>query len=137
MVNNLKSLIIQQIKRVFGNVKVYDEPVKQGLVTPAFLVLIFNSLQERKLAKQVSRTISINVSYFPKTKDIRSECDDVFQTFQDEFRYISKKYHIHSLEGTVEDDVLIITFNVNVLLQELVEETKMQTLGGVNIDNKD
>jgi hypothetical protein len=136
LVNDLKSLIIQQIKQVFGNVKVYDEPVKQGLLTPAFLVLIFNSLQERKLAKQVSRTISINVSYFPRTKNIRSECDDVFQTFQDEFRYISNKYHVHSLEGTVEDDVLVITFNVNALLRELVEETKMQTLGGVNIDNK-
>lgn len=136
MVNDLKSLIIQQIKNVYGNVKVYDEPVKQGLITPAFLVLIFSNLQERMLARQVSRTISINVSYFPKSKDIRSECDAVLQTFQDEFRYISNKYHVNSLEGVVEDDVLVITFTINALLREIVEEIKMQTLGGVNIDNQ-
>lgn len=136
MVNDLKSLIIRQLKQVYGNLKVYDEPVKQGLITPAFLVLIFNNLQERELARRVSRTISINVTYFPSTKDIRSECDGVFETFQNEFQYIGSKYHVNSLEGVVEDDVLVITFSVKDLLREIVNETKMQTLGGVNIDNE-
>jgi hypothetical protein len=134
LVNNLKSLIIQQIKQVYGDVKVYDEPVRQGLVTPAFLVLIFNNSQETQPARNVLRAVSINVTYFPSTKDIRSECDSVFETFQDEFRYVSNKYRVDDLEGSVEDDVLVITFTVNVRLREIFEETKMQILGGVNID---
>jgi hypothetical protein len=134
LVANLKSLIIQQIKQVYGNLKVYDEPVKQGLVTPAFLVLIFNNNQTRLLAKQVERTYSINVTYFPLTEDRRGECDGVLETFQNEFIYIGNKYHVHELEGEVVDDVLVITFTIKALLREVVVETKMQSIGGVTID---
>lgn len=133
MVTNLKSLIIRQIKEVFGNVKVYDEPIRQGLVTPAFLVLIFDSLQNRQLRSTVSRTYSINVTYFPSTEDKRNECDEVLEMFQTEFIRIGK-HHVHNIEGTVSDDVLVITFNVNALLREVVEGTKMYELGGVTID---
>ena len=134
MVANLKSLIIRQIKAVYGNLKVYDEPVRQGLITPAFLVLIFNNHQQKQLAKQVNRTISVNVNYYPSTEDVRSECDRVLELFQNEFQRIADKYHTHVIEGVVEDDVLVITFTIKALLREVVEETKMQSIGGVTID---
>ena len=134
MVANLKSLIIQQIKQVYGPVKVYDEPVRQGLVTPAFLVLIFNNHQERQLASRVARSYSFNVNYFPTTKDIRTECDEVLEVFQTEFTRIADKYHVHEIEGAVSDDVLVITFTVKALLREVAGGTKMQTFGGVTID---
>ena len=135
MVTNLKSLIIQQIKSVYGPLKVYDEPIKQGLVTPAFLVLIFNNHQKRQLAKRSKRTYSFNVTYFPETDDKRSECDAVFETFQNEFRYIDNQYHVHEVEGVVSDDVLVITFDIKTIVKEVGPETKMQTLkyGGVTI----
>jgi len=127
----IKTLIIQQMKEVFGNVKVYDEKVKQGLQTPAFLVRMIQSEQERKIKGQVWRTYSWNVVYFPQSTEVDSECDDVFETFQTEFQYIANKYHVRRLEGTKEDDVLVITFDVSARLQEQTDETKMQTLGGV------
>lgn len=136
MVANLKSLIIRQIKEVFGNLKVYDEPVKQGLITPAFLVLVFNNHQQKQLAKNVRRTISININYYPSTEDIRSECDHVLELFQNKFQRIADKYHVHEVEGTVEDDVLVITFSVKTLLREVAAGTSMQTLGGVTIGKK-
>ncbi|AWO74969.1 MULTISPECIES: phage tail terminator family protein [Geobacillus] len=129
----IKTLIIQQIKQVFGNVKVYDEKIKQGLQTPAFLVRIIQSDQERKIKRQVWRSYSFNVVYFPQSTEIDAECDDVFETFQNEFQYIANRYHVHRLEGTKEDDVLVITFAVSVRLQEKTDETKMQTLGGVEV----
>lgn len=133
MVAKLKSLIIQQIKAVYGPLKVYDEPIKQGLITPAFLVLIFNNDQERQLGKRSKRTYSFNVTYFPKTADKRSECDEVLETFMNEFRYIGNQHHIHGVEGEVVDDVLVITFNIKTIVEEIVDETLMQTLkfGGV------
>ena len=133
----IKTLIIQQIKEVFGNVKVYDEKVKQGLQTPAFLVRIIRSGQERKIKGQVWRTYSWNVVYFPQSTEIDAECDDVFETFQSEFQYIANRYHVHRLEGTKQGDVLVITFDVSAHLQEVTTETKMQTLGGVWIGKTD
>ena len=133
----IKTLIIQQIKEVFGNVKVYDEKVKQGLQTPAFLVRMIQSEQERKVKGQVWRTYSWNVVYFPQSMEVDAECDNVFETFQTEFQYIANKYHVHRLEGTKQDDVLVITFDVSARLQEVTDETTMQTLGGVWIGKAD
>lgn len=127
----IKTLIIQQIKQVFGNVKVYDEKVKQGLQTPAFLVRMIQSEQERKIKGQVWRTHSWNVVYFPQSMEVDAECDNVFETFQTEFQYIANKYHVYRLEGVKQDDVLVITFDVSARLQEVTTETKMQMLGGV------
>ncbi|GGJ68378.1 ATPase subunit of ABC transporter with duplicated ATPase domains [Anoxybacillus voinovskiensis] len=133
----IKTLVIQQMKEVFGNIKVYDEKVKQGLQTPAFLVRMIQSEQERKIKGQVWRTYSWNVVYFPQSTEVDAECDDVFETFQTEFQYIANKYHVHRLEGTKQDDVLVITFDVSARLQEVTTETKMQTLGGVWIGKAD
>ena len=137
MANNLKSLIIKQIKAVYGPLKVYDEPVKQGLKTPAFLVLFFNRKQQRLLRGSVERIYSVNVTYFPSTENKQNECDEVLEQFENEFQYIADKFHVHSLEGSVSDDVLVITFEVRALLRVVVERTKMQYLGGVSVDKKD
>lgn len=129
MVTNLKYLIIQQIKAVFGNtIKIYDEPVRQGLKVPAFQILIADNTQKTGL-NVVHRTYTINVNYFPLSLDERrSECDGVLEAFQTAFRLIGNKYHAHEIEGSMSDDVLVITFNVKVLLREVVDGIKMQTL---------
>lgn len=136
MVNNIKALVIQQIKEVFGNLKVYDEEIKQGLITPAFLVLMFNLGQERKLKRQVLRSYMCNVTYFPGTEDIHSEIDAVFEIFQNEFQYIGNQFHINRLESEKVDRTLVITFTVDVLLKEVVEGTKMQSLGDVSLERR-
>lgn len=137
MVNNLKSLIIQQIKQVYGNVKVYDEPVRQGLVTPAFLILIIDDSQDRKLKNTSEWEYAVNITYFPSDeRSVYAECDDVNQQFKQHFRYIGNQFHVNKLEASKHDGTLVITFNVKKLVREIFEGTKMQTLGGVNIDNK-
>jgi hypothetical protein len=136
LVNDLKTLVIQQIRQVFGNVKVYDEQIKQGLITPAFQVLIVDNDQERKLKRQVNRSYMFSVTYFPGTEDIHGDRDSVYETFQSEFQYIANQYHVNRLDSVKEDRVLVITFTINVRLKEVVTGTKMQTLGGVTIDHK-
>lgn len=117
-IDEIKSLIIQQIKQVFGSLKVYDEPIKQGLKVPAFLVLVFDNFQERKLKGQVSRTYSFNVTYFP-SQATNNELDGVYETFQNEFQYIANKHHVHRLDSVKQDGVLVITFTINLLLKEV------------------
>lgn len=129
MINEIKTLIIQQLLAVFGNVKVYDEPIQQGLNPPAFLLLVFNNTQEPAgLSSRVQRTYSINITYFPSTSDKRTECDDVLETIQNNFRTLGKRVRIPRIEGTFHDDVLVITFNIAVHLREVLEGIKMLTL---------
>jgi hypothetical protein len=118
LINNLKTLIILQIKQVYNNIKVYEEKVKQGLDTPAFLVRIIDNYQDRKLKGQVERSYTFNVTYIPETDDIENELDLAYETFQNEFQYVANLYHVHKLESVKENDTLIITFIVKVLLKE-------------------
>lgn len=138
MVTNLKSLIIQQIKAVFGNtIKIFDEPVRQGLKVPAFQVLIVDNTQKTGL-NVVHRTYTINLNYFPLSLDERrSECDGVLETFQTAFRLIGGKHHAHEIEGSISDDVLVITFDLRLLLKDVVTGDVMNTLGGVTVEFKD
>lgn len=134
MVNHLKALIIQQIREVFANVRVYEESIRQGLQVPAFQILLFDSLSERKLHTNLEKFQSFNVNYYPATENIRTECDTVLELFQNEFKYIGNQFHVNQIQGTISDDVLVITFTVNLLMKEVVVGTKMNELGGVTVD---
>lgn len=133
---NLKALIIQQLKRVYGlDMKVYDEPIKQGLVSPSFLVLIVNDSQERKLWNISEREYLVNVTYFPEdTRNAYAELDRVSESFKNNFRYVGNQFHVNRLEAEKHDNTLVITFSVKKLVKEIFEETKMRTLqyGGVS-----
>lgn len=133
----LKTLIIRQIKEVYGNVKIYDERVQQGLKTPAFLVLFVNQNHQRQLGRQSARTVSVAVHYFPQSPDVRSECESILDEFQNSFRYIQNRFHVHELEGEVVDDVLVITFNVKMHVTERIEGIKMNQLEVLEIERKE
>lgn len=130
MVDDLKSLIIKQLKTVFPTVsKVYDEPVRQGLKVPAFLVLIINDRQEKKLGRRMDQEFFFAITYFPSDELVfYTEADKVSFTFKTNFRYIANRFHVHEIETTKEDNTLIITFKVKATLEEIIEEVKMRTL---------
>ncbi|MDQ0269940.1 phage tail terminator family protein [Cytobacillus purgationiresistens] len=135
METELKSLIIRQIKEVYGNeMKVYDEPVRQGLETPSFLVLLIEDQQERKLGYMSEWEFLVNVTYFPHDGyNAYSENDRVSQTFKENFRYIGNVFHVNRLKATKSDGILIISFTVKKQVKEILDGTKMQALqyGGV------
>lgn len=130
MVDELKSLVIQQLRAVFPQVKkVYDEPVQQGLQVPAFLVLIINDHQEKKLGRRMDQEFFFAVTYFPSDERVfYTESDQVSFTFKINFRYIANRFHVHKIEADKEDNTLIITFKVKATLEEIIEEVKMQKL---------
>jgi hypothetical protein len=137
LVTELKDLIIQQLKQVFGGIKVYDEPIRQGLKVPAFLVLIVNDSQERKLWNLSEWQFLVNVTYFPEDeRNVYTETDKVSQTFKENFRYIANQYHVNRLEAEKHDGTLVITFSVKKIVREIEVGTKMQKLhyGGATSD---
>lgn len=129
MVDELKSLVIRQIKELFPLLKVYDEPVRQGLIVPAFLVLIINDRQEKKLGRRMDQEFFFAVTYFPSDEKVfYTEADQVSFTFKTNFRYIANRFHVHEIEAAKEDNTLIITFKVKATLEEILDEIKMSTL---------
>lgn len=137
MVNNLKALIISQLQEVFGISNIYDEPVRQGLLTPAFLVLIVDDEQRRKLWRTAEWEYLINVIYFPSDEEeLYTEADEVSQLFKENFKYVGNLYHVNRVEAQKHDGTLVITFSFKKLVREIIEDTKMQTLkyGGVRVD---
>lgn len=130
MVDELKSLVIKQIKTVFPTVKrIYDEPVRQGLIVPAFLVLIIIDRQEKKLGRRMDQEFFFAVTYFPSDERVfYTEADQISFEFKTNFRYIANRFHVHEIESNKEDNTLIITFKVRATLEEILEEVKMQTL---------
>lgn len=129
MVDELKSLVIGQIKGLFPSTKVYDEPVRQGLKVPAFLVLIINDRQEKKLGRRMDQEFFFAVTYFPSNEKVfYTESDQVSFAFKTNFRYIANRFHVQEIEATKEDNTLIITFKVKAILEEIIAEVKMRTL---------
>lgn len=128
--DNLKTLLIQQLLQVYGpTLTVYDEPIRQGLKTPAFLVLIINDSAARKLHRVSEWEYLINVTYFPSDDLVfYTEADQVFQKFKEEFRYIGNQFHVNKLDGAKQDGALAITFTVKKLVREIVQESKMNNL---------
>lgn len=137
MVEDLKGLIIRQLKTVYGNVKVYDEPVQQGLKTPAFLLLIPEDSTERKLGRSSAWEFYVSITYFPADLEASyAERDAVSQTFREEFRYIGRRFLVQKLQATKSDGALVLTFNVKKLVREIESGPTMQELefGGVSIE---
>ena len=130
MVDEIKSLVIKQLKTVFPTVsKVYDEPVQQGLKTPAFLVLVINNHQERKLNRNMVREYTFSIVYFPlNEREYNAECDSVNEIFNTHFRYLANRFHVFNVDGVKEDRTLILTFSIKASLVEVLEEIKMQKL---------
>lgn len=134
----LKERIIRQLKQFYPHCKIYDESVKQGLNVPAFNVLLFNVDQVRQLKGHAKRTFNVNINYFPSGEYTpRYECDNIFDGLMTNFRYIGGKHHVHKFEGGMEDDVLVVTFKVVMLLADVVDYIKMQKLEVVKIESRD
>lgn len=103
------ALIIQQLKQVYGHdMKVYDEPIQQGMVTPSFLVLLVDDDQERKLGNLSEWEYMFNITYFPHDKrNINAEMNQISESFKINFRYIGNRFHVHRLKASKSDGVLV------------------------------
>lgn len=129
MIGELKTLIIAQLKSVFPGYKVYDEDVQQGLITPAFILRLLTTTQERKLGPNLERIYPFVITYFPQDeKAYHAECDAVNEVFNSNFRYIANRFHVYNIEGEKHDRTLIITFSVKVYLKDAEDGILMQTL---------
>ncbi|WP_313894313.1 DUF6838 family protein [Psychrobacillus sp.] len=129
MINDIQSLLVQQLKNVFG-VEVHDEHIQQNLIEPYFLVLLTKIDSIRKLNRRIKETAFFNVIYYPRNKtEPRKECITIQSKLRKEFKYLANQYQIKAVESNFRDDSLSILIQIDYYMLEVNEEEKMKELG--------
>ena len=130
MAYNLKALIIQQLKTVF-NVKVYDEPIQQGLSTPCFIVAVKGVSRKRLVNQNDKQVFMVQVEYYTHNTQTRlADFERVEQVFySDQFRYLGdKQYPIQELSVEYDSEVLIVSFFITRYVRWRYDDIKMNDL---------
>lgn len=131
--DNVKSLLIAQLRERFNDTEVYDEPVQQGLSLPCFIINAKKATHKRLVGDQMHSHIFIFLTYYPReSEDMREEIASVMADFMTgAWRYLGKKYHIHNLDLEHNDQVLTVSFSIDVHhVMARQDGARMDSLGG-------
>lgn len=118
MLNSVIEGISKKLNLVFGNAyNIYDESVKQDMKEPCFFILSLNPSQEQVIGKRYVRTQPFDIHYFPSSKDINNEMNDIADSLYDALEYVTFKdtdiLHGTSLNHQIVDGVLHFFVNYN------------------------
>lgn len=137
--NTLSRALIKQLRDTFGTgVKIYTEPIQQGLTTPCFNIT--GQLDRfRRLGENVDLSVFFFVTYTPNSRDDkRSELNQIQNTFMTskDWRHLGKLAHIHNLKARHNDETLVVSFSlsINARYEEELGEPIESIEGGVTID---
>lgn len=131
--NNVKSLLIAQLRERFSETEVYDEPVQQGLSLPCFIINAKKATHTRLVGDQMHSHIFIFITYYPReSEDMREEMEGVMAEFYSgAWKYLQGKHHIHNLDMEHNDEVLTISFTIDIHhVMAKSDTTKMDALAG-------
>ena len=131
--DNVKSLLIAQLRERFDNVEVYDEPVQQGLSLPCFIINAKKATHARLVGDQMLTHLFLFLTYYPReSEDKRAEMEGVMAEFYSgTWKYLQGKHHIHNLDMEHNDEVLTISFTIDIYhVMAKSDTTKMDALAG-------
>ncbi|RKW18946.1 MAG: hypothetical protein D8B54_01240 [Catonella sp.] len=131
--DNIVSILIAQLRERFDKVEVYDEPVQQGLSLPCFIINAKKATHKRLVGDQMLSHIFVFLTYYPReSEDMREEIASVMADFMTgAWRYLGKKHHIHNLDMEHNDQVLTVSFSIDVHhVMASPDGAKMDSLAG-------
>lgn len=131
--DNVKSLLIAQLRERFSETEVYDEPVQQGLSLPCFIINAKKATHMRLVGDQMLTHIFLFLTYYPReSEDKRAEMEGVMAEFYSgAWKYLQGKHHIHNLDMEHNDEVLTISFTIDIHhVMAKSDTTKMDALAG-------
>ena len=119
MINEIKQAIEQRIHELYPSAAIYVEDVPQNFKTPSFLITVIEQSYNKRLDNKYNSTVSFDVAYFSDKgkNEVKSDCQAVqvnlLRAFDlmGEFRAMGG-FRAQSLQATIVDNVLHITFNV-------------------------
>lgn len=131
--DNVKRLLIAQLRERFNDTEVYDEPVQQGLSLPCFIINAKKSTHMRLVGDQMLTHLFLFLTYYPReNEDKRAEMEGVMAEFYSgAWKYLQGKHHIHNLDMEHNDEVLTISFTIDIHHVMAKSDTpKMDALAG-------
>lgn len=131
--SSAKSLLIAQLRERFNDTEVYDEPVQQGLSLPCFIINAKKATHMRLVGDQMLTHLFLFLTYYPRqSEDIRAEMEGVMAEFYSgAWKYLQGKHHIHNLDMEHNDEVLTISFTIDIHhSMAKADTTKMDALAG-------
>lgn len=114
--DNVKSPLIAQLRERFNDTEVYDEPIQQGLSLPCFIINAKKATHMRLVGDQMLTHLFLFLTYYPRdSEDKRAEMEGVMAEFYSgAWKYLQGKHHIHNLDMEHNDEVLTISFTIDV-----------------------
>lgn len=114
--DNVKSLLIAQLRERFNDTEVYDEPVQQGLSLPCFIINAKKATHMRLMGDQMLTHLFLFLTYYPReSEDKRAKMEGVMAEFYSgAWKYLQGKHHIHNLDMEHNDEVLTISFTIDI-----------------------
>lgn len=114
--DNVKRLLIAQLRERFNDTEVYDEPVQQGLSLPCFIINAKKATHMRLVGYQMLTHLFLFLTYYPReSEDKRAEMEGVMAEFYSgAWKYLQGKHHIHNLDMEHNDEVLTISFTIDI-----------------------
>ena len=114
--DNVKRLLIAQLRERFSETEVYDEPVQQGLSLPCFIINAKKATHTRLFGDQMLTHLFLFLTYYPRqSEDMRAEMEGVMAEFYSgAWKYLQDKHHIHNLDMEHNDEVLTISFTIDI-----------------------
>lgn len=137
--DTLSRALIKQLRDSFGaGVKIYTEPIQQGMVTPCFNIT--GQLDRfRRIGENVDLSVFFFITYTPASSDDkRAELNAVQNTFMASkaWKYLGKLAHINNLKARHNDQTLVVSFSLSISAR--YEEDEGEAIGkiegGVTID---
>ena len=131
--DNVKSLLIAQLRERFNDTEVYDEPVQQGLSLPCFIINAKKATHTRLVGDQMLTHLFLFLTYYPRdSEDKRTDMEGVMAEFYSgAWKYLQGKHHIHNLDMEHNDEALTISFTIDIHhVMAKSDTTKMDALAG-------
>lgn len=124
--------IIDELARLFPDNTFYQEQMEQGFSEPSFYVYPISSSQDPLLTTRNYRKRLYCVTWFPDTSlgTTMEQLETMSDRLMNEFKFLhDDKLHILSKDLKVQDGVIVMTFGIRYVVQEVPDEsTKMQGL---------
>lgn len=120
--NDIIDGIVAKIHEEFGSdYEIYTEQVKQGLKEPCFFITSINPNIDHELASRYSYNCKFAIDYFPKTDDVKNECNNVWFRLFDALEIIEVrdgnnencKLRGTKINSTIADNILHFFVNYN------------------------
>lgn len=134
MINDLINNIAIKLNSVFdSDYKIYTESVKQGLVEPAFSIVLLQAEQTPRIPNRYFRTYPFDIHYFPKTKT-KNEMYEVGEKLLIEMEYLDNLCRGTKMRYEVIDDVLHFFVNYDLFVKKQVEE--VESMAELTVNSK-